>query len=90
MDLETIREQIDNIDKKLVQDLEQRMALVNQVAHYKKAAGKQVLDPKREQALLKKIAGLVDDDTYRSTISAIFTDILKHSREYQRRVLDEN
>ena len=72
MDLQEIRSQIDDVDKELVQCLERRMTL----------------DTKREQILLEKVAGLVVNDTYRSTISAIFADILKHSRNYQRRALD--
>ena len=88
MYLQEIRSQIDDVDKELVQCLERRMTLVSQVADYKKATGKSVLDTKREQILLEKVAGLVVNDTYRSTISAIFADILKHSRNYQRRALD--
>ncbi|MGT2906439.1 chorismate mutase [Streptococcus dentiloxodontae] len=90
MDLQEIRAQIDDVDKELVQCLEKRMTLVSQVADYKKASGKPVLDSEREQLLLKKIESLIVNDAYRSTILATFTDILKHSRNYQRRALDED
>ncbi|MGT2948199.1 chorismate mutase [Streptococcus devriesei] len=90
MDLQDIREQIDAVDRELVSCLEKRMALVSQVAAYKKATGKAVLDPEREQLLLQRIAELVTDDAYRPAVLATFTDILKHSRNYQLKTLGED
>ena len=47
MELEECREQIDVIDKKLTQLLEQRMAIVARVAEYKEVHHMDVYDPKR-------------------------------------------
>ncbi|MGT2638044.1 chorismate mutase [Streptococcus ratti] len=90
MDLQDIREQIDAIDRELVSCLEKRMDLVSQVAAYKKATGKAVLDPEREQLLLQRIAALVANEAYRPAILATFADILKHSRDYQIKALGED
>ncbi|WP_057490980.1 chorismate mutase [Streptococcus orisasini] len=90
MDLQDIRRQIDAVDKELVSCLEKRMDLVSQVAAYKKASGKAVLDSKREELLLQRIAELTANNAYRSAVLATFTDILKHSREYQMKVLGED
>ncbi|MGT2742999.1 chorismate mutase [Streptococcus plurextorum] len=87
MDLETIRQDIDAIDSQLVVLLEKRMALVTQVAAYKKATGKAVLDAAREEAVLEKVAARVDDKDFEAAIVATFSDIMKHSRDYQAATL---
>ena len=56
-DLDVIRQEIDQVDQELVVLLEKRMTLVNQVAAYKKATGKAILDTSREDAVLKKVTG---------------------------------
>lgn len=83
MDLESIRQEIDQIDNQLVALLEERMNLVGQVVAYKKAHGKAVLDTKREEAIFKKVADRVEDKQYEDTIVATFADILKNSRAFQ-------
>ena len=83
MDLESIRQEINQIDSQLVELLEQRMNLVEQVVAYKKAHGKAVLDTKREEVIFKKVAERVQDKHYEDTIVATFADILKQSRAYQ-------
>ncbi|WP_193438446.1 chorismate mutase, partial [Streptococcus suis] len=51
MNLDCIREQINTIDSQLVELLEKRMELVDQVTAYKRATGKPVLDTSRENAV---------------------------------------
>ena len=48
MDLTELREQIDGIDEEIVRLYEQRMEISRQVAEYKTANGKKVLDKQRE------------------------------------------
>lgn len=88
MDLERIRQQIDEIDKELVELLEKRMDLVNQVAAYKKKTGKAVLDTGREETVLANVAAQVNNPDYRSTIRATFRDIMAQSRTYQQKQLE--
>ncbi len=59
MDLDCIREQINTIDSQLVELLEKRMELVDQVTAYKRATGKPVLDTSRENAVLERVGKLV-------------------------------
>ena len=49
MDLAKLREQIDAIDKQIVDLYEQRMDVAKQVAQYKMETGKKVLDKGREE-----------------------------------------
>ncbi|HFI0342580.1 TPA: chorismate mutase [Streptococcus suis] len=83
MNLEHIREQINTIDSQLVDLLEQRMELVDQVTAYKRATGKPVLDTSRENAVLERVGKLVQKDDYRSAIQATFSDMMAQSRAYQ-------
>ncbi|BCK45957.1 TPA: chorismate mutase [Streptococcus suis] len=83
MDLDMIRSQINQLDEELVALLEKRMELVDQVAAYKRATGKPVLDTNREKAVLERVGKLVQKDDYRSAIQATFSDMIAQSRAYQ-------
>ena len=83
MDLDIIRQEIDQIDDQIVKLLEERMHLVEGVVAYKKASGKSILDTKREAVIFEKVRNRVEDKRYQETIVATFSDILKRSRDYQ-------
>ena len=83
MDLDSIRQEIDQIDDQIVKLLEERMHLVEGVIAYKKASGKPILDSKREEVIFEKVRGRVSNKNYQETIVATFSDILKRSRDYQ-------
>ena len=83
MDLDIIRQEIDQIDNQIVKLLEERMHLVEGVVAYKKASGKSILDTKREEVIFDKVRNRVEDKRYQETIVATFSDILKRSRDYQ-------
>lgn len=83
MNLEELRQEINQIDDDLVVLLEKRMNLVSQVAAYKQKTGKAVLDTKREEVILGRVSDHVENPVYKDTILATFKDILKNSRAYQ-------
>ena len=83
MDVDIIRQKIDQIDDQIVKLLEERMHLVEGVVAYKKASGKPILDSKREEVIFEKVKNRVEDKRYQETIVATFSDILKRSRDYQ-------
>ena len=83
MDLDIIRQEIDQIDDQIVKFLEKRMHLVEYVVAYKKASGKAILDTKREEAIFEKVRNRVSNKKYEETIVETFSDILKRSRDYQ-------
>ena len=83
MDLDSIRQEIDQIDDQIVKLLEERMHLVEGVVAYKKASGKAILDTKREEVIFEKVRNHVSNKKYEETIVEIFSDILKRSRDYQ-------
>ena len=83
MDLDRIRQEIDQIDDQIVKLLEERMNLVEEVVAYKKTSGKPILDTKREAVIFEKVRNRVEDKRYQETVVATFSDILKRSRDYQ-------
>ena len=83
MDLDSIRQEIDQIDDQIVKLLEERMHLVEGVVAYKKSSGKPILDSKREEVIFEKVKNRVEDKRYQGTVVATFSDILKRSRDYQ-------
>ena len=83
MNLDIIRQEIDQIDNQIVKLLEERMHLVEGVVAYKKASGKPILDTKREEVIFDKVRNRVEEKRYQETIVATFSDILKRSRDYQ-------
>ena len=86
MNLEELRQEINQIDDDLVVLLEKRMVCVGQIVEYKEQKGLPVLDQGREREVLEKVGSLVMDEQYRSTIQAQFQDMMKHSRTYQEEV----
>ena len=83
MDLDIIRQEIDQIDNQIVKLLEERMHLVEGVVAYKKSSGTPILDTKREEVIFEKVKNRVEDKRYQETIVATFSYILKRSRDYQ-------
>ena len=83
MNLDIIRQEIDQIDDQIVKLLEERMHLVEGVVAYKKTSGKPILDTKREEIIFEKVRNRVTNKSYQETIVSTFSDILKRSRDYQ-------
>lgn len=77
------RKEIDAIDSEIIQLLEKRMAVVEEIAKIKMVGDQQVLDASREQAVLDRVAETVSNPQYLATIQATFEDIMKQSRKYQ-------
>ena len=84
MNLEEIRQESDRVDDALIALLEKRMNLVGQVVDFKKSTGKAVLDNKREEVIVSRVADKVENKDYQAAIVATFSDILKHSRTFQK------
>jgi chorismate mutase/prephenate dehydratase len=86
MSLQKIRKEIDQVDAKLLDLLSRRSALSEEVGKIKRASGKAVFAPDREELLLqgleKKSAGRLSPRALR----AIFREILSASRLKQKQL----
>ncbi len=90
LDLGEIRENIDNIDKQLVQLFEERMRLTGQVAEFKLQTGKKVLDEERERQKIEAINKLVTKKENEHPIDDLFSHIMANSRKWQYMLLEKN
>ena len=87
-DLNTLRQEIDHIDRQLVALFEQRMAVTLQVGQYKLANGLPVLDRSREEQVLAGKAALLEDKALTADVTDLFEAIMAISRRQQQRLLD--
>ena len=76
LDLQMIRTEIDKADKKLAEILESRLRLVMQVAAYKKAKGMPVKDKAREEQVIAKVVGLLDNKDYAAAVKNIMRSVI--------------
>lgn len=83
VDLMRSREEIDTIDKKIVELFEYRMQIAKDVAEYKIQTGKKVFDKEREQEKLAVLKELAGNDFNRHGVQELFTQIMSMSRKLQ-------
>lgn len=87
-DLNEIRNDIDKIDKQMVELYQSRMKLTNEVAAYKISSGKQVLDRERELSKLAMLEALADSDFTKHGVRELFEQIMSASRKRQYQLLN--
>ncbi len=89
MDLAKLREQIDTIDKQIVELYEQRMDVSKQVAQYKMETGKKVFDKEREEAKIRKVKSMTHNEFNSTGVEELFEQIMSMSRKLQYQMLTE-
>ena len=88
-DLNSLRKEIDGIDRQLVALFEQRMAVTQQVGRYKLANNIPVLDRSREEQVLAGKVALLEDKSLSKDVTDLFEAIMAISRRQQQKLLDE-
>ena len=84
LDLGKIREKIDKLDRQLVELLEERLKIVQEVAQFKKQTGKRIFDEEREKEVVQKNLKRVKNKELNHYIELILKDIMDSSKEYQK------
>ena len=84
LDLGKIREKIDKLDSQLVELLEERLEIVQEVAQFKKQTGKRIFDEEREKEVVQKNLKRVKNKELNHYIELILKDIMDSSKEYQK------
>lgn len=87
--LEEQRKKINQLDRELALLLEKRMDAVTEIAQIKKITEANVLDANREERVLDNVRQTVTKEEYQETIVETFKDVMKHSRNYQNRQMEE-
>ncbi len=83
MDLRELREQIDEIDAKLVELYEDRMKVSDQIADYKISTGKKVFDREREKEKIRAVKELTHSEFNSIGVEELFSQIMSMSRKLQ-------
>lgn len=86
-ELEQLRNQINQVDERLVALLKQRFEIVEAVARTKQVSGAPVFDPTRERAVLKRVVDLVANEDYQPAVAQVFTTIMDQAKQLERKKL---
>lgn len=89
MDLGELREQLDGIDRQIVELYEARMEVCAKVAEYKIETGKKVFDKVRETEKLKAVKEMTHSEFNSHGIEELFEQIMAMSRKLQYQMLAE-
>lgn len=87
-DLQELRQEIDRIDRQMVELFRQRMAVTRRVGEYKLARGIPVLDQARERQVLEQKGQMVDEEL-RVPVTTFFQSIMAISRRQQRDLMGD-
>ena len=87
-DLQTLRRDIDAIDRQLVELFRQRMDVTLRVGEYKRAQGIPVLDQERERQVLQNKGELAGDEL-RPAVVTLYQTIMALSRRQQRDLMGQ-
>ena len=86
-DLLEIRNEIDELDDKIVELYERRMQLTTEVAEYKIETGKQIFDKEREDSKLHMLEEKTHTEITRKGVRELFQQIMAMSRKNQYKLL---
>lgn len=89
-DLLVLRDEIDKIDKQIVELFEKRMKISGEVAEFKINTGKKVFDKEREESKLNTLRGLAHSEFNKHGVTELFQQIMAMSRKLQYQLLEEN
>ena len=82
-ELENFRKQIDDLDKKIIPLLSQRLNVVINVGEYKKKHDIPVFDEKREQKVLKKVTDLCDEEKYHQALKKVYQSLMDEAKKLE-------
>lgn len=81
--LEELRQQIDDLDNKIVDLLNKRMEVVQKVGSFKRDNKSAIYRPEREKAIVDRLVSQSEGVLNRAAIEAIFLEIFAVSRNYE-------
>lgn len=89
-ELTQIRQEIDDIDKQLVELFKKRMDCAGEVAEYKRGTGKAIYDPVREKSKIEVLTKGQKDPFMVKAIEEMFLQLMSISRRYQYSILSQD
>ncbi len=82
MDIQELRNRIDQVDTELVRLYGERMKLAREIGRYKRENDLPVMDTKREKALLDRVGRLAGEEN-ENGVRALYSLLLSQSRAVQ-------
>lgn len=76
MDLDSLREQIDNVDKEIIAFLNKRVQLACEVGHIKRKSGQAIYVPSREEEVFRKLCEQNKGPINDKAVRAIYREII--------------
>jgi len=79
MSLNSLRSQIDSLDKKLIELLNRRAGVSSMISRLKRSSGKSLYSPDRESEVLRRIAALNKGPLSNKALEAVYSEIMSYS-----------
>jgi chorismate mutase/prephenate dehydratase len=76
-DLESLRRQIDELDREIVRLLNQRARLAQQIGRTKRAAGRAIVDKDREREVLVRVAMANEGPLPQDALLALYRQLME-------------
>ena len=89
-ELMELRVAIDDVDKKILDLIRERVNIVVTVGNIKRHRGMDVYDPARERALLKRLSSLATSPLDGATVQRIFERVVDECRRIEQRHVDQS
>lgn len=89
-DLESIRKEIDKVDREIIALFEKRMDLVKYVVDYKIKNNMEILDSSRENLIIEKNKNLLQNKEYSQYLVTFFKSLMDISKDMQNKIIKEN
>src|SRR4051812_20860500 len=81
--IEELRSRVDEVDRELINILNERARIVQEILAIKAEAGKPLFDPRREEEILRKAAEENQGPIYDTSMRDIFEIILHRIRDLE-------
>lgn len=88
VELRELRDEIDAIDRDIVELLAKRLRLVMKVGEYKRANGLAVYDAERERELLARVGDTAPSPLEPAMAQRIFQCVIQESRDLEKRHIE--
>ncbi|WP_295155901.1 chorismate mutase [uncultured Brachyspira sp.] len=89
-ELQELRKEIDKIDKKIVNLIDERMKISIKVGETKKKYNAQIFDPKREKEVIQNKIKLLENKELSGLITTIYSEIMYTSKQLQKYLIDKS
>lgn len=88
-DLADLRIEIDDIDRQIVELYEKRMNISREVAEYKVATGKRILDKERENQKIQAVKAMTHNEFNSHGVEELYKQLMAMSRKVQYQLMEE-